>query len=136
MNDKGSAEGIIKLESTSQLPQEFIKVGKDFEEALGRCVLRDDNQKTDIILYKAQLDLFNMTDEVKNLTAWLNASPAVGGFNRSLAAMTYTGIYVPEGAGVKMSKESHKLIMEAQQAKERARGRANDWDSNDNQANN
>lgn len=111
---QSSIEGVIKIEKQGQLPEEFIKVGRDFDEALGKCVLRDDNQKNAVILYKAQLETFGLWDEIRDLTSWLNASGAVGGFNRSLAAMTYTGIYVPEGAGIKISKENQKALMEIQ----------------------
>ncbi len=117
----GSYEGVIKIEGQGQLPKEFITIGRDFDDALGRCVLRDDNQRNAVILYKAQLELFEMWEEIKDLTSWLNSSVAVGGFNRSLAAMTYTGIYVPEGAGIKLSKENQKALMELQ--KQRAMGR-------------
>ncbi len=120
-HQEGSYEGVIKIEGTGQLPKEFLTVGRDFEDALGRAVIRDDNQRNAIILYKAQLELFDMWEEIKDLTSWLNASAAVGGFNRSLAAMTYTGIYVPEGAGIKLSKENQKALMELQ--KQRAMGR-------------
>lgn len=113
-NAQRSVTGVVKIAGQSQLPQEFITIGTSFEEALGRCTLRDDRQKNAIILYKAQLDMFGMIDAVQDLTNWLNASSAVGGFNKSLAAMTYTGIYVPEGAGIKLSKQGSKEYMEAQ----------------------
>lgn len=111
---RDSLAGVVKFVGQSQLPQEFITIGKDFEEALGRAVLRDDKQRSDIIILKAQYELFEMWDEIRDLTAWLNGSGAVGGFNRSLAAMTYTGVYVPEGAGIKISKENQKALMELQ----------------------
>ena len=116
-NHQGSYEGVVKLLGKSQLPQEFITVGRSFDDALGRCVLRDDNQRNAVILYKAQLELFEMWDEIGDLISWLNASAAVGGFNRSLAAMTYTGIYVPEGAGIKLHKDNQKALMELQKIK-------------------
>lgn len=107
-------EGVVKIASQGQLPQEFITIGKSFEEALGRCTLRDDRQKNAIIIYKAQLEMFGMMKEIQDLTNWLNASSAVGGYNKSLAAMTYTGIYIPEGAGIKLSKQGSKEYLEAQ----------------------
>ena len=107
---RGGIEGVVKIVGSSPLAKEFIEVGKSFEEALGRCVIIDQNQQNLIILYKAQLDMFELWDEVRDLTNWLNASIAVGGFNRSLAAMVATNIYVPEGAGIKLSKESVKVL--------------------------
>jgi len=120
----GSVEGVIKIEGQGQLPQEFITIGHSFEEALGRCTIRDDAQKNAIIVYKAQLELFEMWDEIQDLTNWLNASSAVGGFNKSLAAMTHTMVYIPEGAGIKLDKDSKKALMEMQQM--RASGKRND----------
>jgi len=113
----GSVEGIIEIEGQSNLAKEFITIGQSFEEALGRCVLRDDEQKNAIVIYKAQLEMFGMWDEIDDLTNFLNASAAVGGFNRSLAAMTETGIYVADGAGIKLGKESQKALMELQKYK-------------------
>lgn len=116
-NHRTDVGGVIKIASQGQLPQEFITVGRGFDEALGRAVLRDDRQRNAIILYKAQLEMFEMWDEINDLTSWLNASAAVGGYNRSLAAMTYTGIYVPEGAGINMDKDTKKSLMEIQRMK-------------------
>jgi len=121
---KGDPAGVIKIAQPGQLAQEFITVGKSFEEALGRCVIRDDEQKNAIIIYKAQLEMFDMINEVKDLTNLLNAASAVGGFNRSLSAMVGTQIFVPEGAGIKLSKENQKALMELQ--KQRAMGRQGD----------
>lgn len=109
---------VLKIVKSGELAQEFITVGKSFEEALGRCTLRDDEQRNAIIIYKAQLELFDMEEEIKDLTNWLNAGAAVGGFNRSLAAMVGTGIYYPVGAGIKVNKEDQKALMEIQKQRE------------------
>jgi len=122
-------QGVIKIEGQGQLPQEFLTVGRDFDEALGKSTIRDDKQRNAIILYKAQLEMFQMWEEISDLTSWLNASGAVGGFNRSLAAMTYTGVYVPEGAGINLSKDTRKNLMEIQ--KLRALGQNNKDDKKD-----
>jgi len=124
MPSKGDIAGVIHIAQPGQLAQEFITVGKSFEEALGRCVIRDDEQKNAIIIYKAQLEMFDMIEEVKDLTNWLNAASAVGGYNRSLSAMVGTNIFVAEGAGIKLSKENQKALMEMQ--KQRAMGRQGD----------
>ena len=124
MPPKGDIAGVIHIAQPGQLAQEFITVGKSFEEALGRCVIRDDEQKNAIIIYKAQLEMFDMITEIADLTSWLNAASAVGGFNRSLSAMVGTNIFVAEGAGIKLSKENQKALMEMQ--KQRAMGRRED----------
>jgi len=118
---KSSVDGVLKIVKSGELAQEFITVGKSFEEALGRCSIRDDEQRNAIIIYKAQLDLFEMVDEVEDLTNWVNAGSAVGGFNRSLAAMVGTGIYYPVGAGIKVGKEDQKALMEIQKQRESRR---------------
>jgi len=118
---KSSVDGVLKIVKSGELAQEFITVGKSFEEALGRCSIRDDEQRNAIIIYKAQLDLFEMVDEVEDLTNWVNAGSAVGGFNRSLAAMVGTGIYFPVCAGIKVGKEDQKALMEIQKQRESRR---------------
>jgi len=114
MPPQGDVAGVIKIVQQGQLPQEFITTGNTFRAALGKCTIRDTEQRNAIIAYKAQLELFGMEQEIDDLTDWLNASSAEGGFNKSLAAMVGTGIYVPEGAGIKISKENQKALLELQ----------------------
>ena len=128
---KRDIAGVIHIAQPGQLAQEFITAGKSFEEALGRCTIRDDEQKNAIIIYKAQLTMFLMVDEITDLTNLLNAASAVGGFNKSLAAMVGTGIYVPEGAGIKLSKENQKALIELQ--KQRAMGRSGNGPGHENE---
>jgi len=116
--DRGDVGNVVKITGLSNLPQEFITAGKTFQETLGRCTIIDERQRSAIILYKAQLDMFTLTLAIEDLTNWLNASSAVGGYNKSLAAMTHTGIYVPEGAGIRLSKQGSKEYMEAQRRKD------------------
>ena len=131
MNDKagaqgkGSESGVIKVVGSTQLPQEFITIGKTFEEALGRAVLRDDKQKNAVILYKAQLEMFDLEDEIQDLTNWLNASAAVGGYNRLQAIMAHVGIVIPEAAGVKLSKQGSKEFIEAHRRQQYQNDREN-----------
>lgn len=120
-NRHSKIAGVVHMVNSTQLPQEFITIGKTFEEALGRCRIRDDNQKNFFILYKTQLEEFELTDEINELTSLLNASAAVGGFNISAAIMAHTGIYVPEGAGIKLGKEQYKQLMEAQRIRRKER---------------
>lgn len=112
--NQGSKSGVIKVVGSSQLPQEFITIGATFEEALGRCVFRDEQQRNDVNIYKDQLEMFDMTDEIESLTNWLNGSLGIGGYNRSLAAMTHAGVIIPELAGIKLSKQGSKEYIEAQ----------------------
>lgn len=112
--EQGNVEGVIRIEGQGSLAKEFITVGRTFEEALGRCVIRDDHQRNALIVYKAQLELFGMEEEISDLTNWLNASSAVGGYNRSLTAMTDIGIFMAEGAGLPLDKDSKKALLEMQ----------------------
>ena len=124
-----NVNGVVKIVGQSQLPQEFITVGKTFEEALGRCTIRDERLKNAIIIYKAQLQMFGMNDEIQHLTDLLNAASAVGGINRSLAAMSYIGIYVTEGAGIQLSKQGSKEYIAAMQRMDNQR-KQDDGDNN------
>ena len=124
MPKSGSVDGVVKIAQPGQLAQEFITASKSFDEALAKTTIRDEQLRNDIIVYKAQLELFEMTDEINQLTSWLTGSAAIGGFNRSIAAMVGTGIYVPEGAGIKLSKDNQKALMELQ--KERAMAKRDD----------
>jgi hypothetical protein len=118
MPRQGEVQGVIHIAQPGQLANEFITDAKSFSEALAKGTLRDEQQRNDIMVYKSQLSLFDMTKEIQELTEWLIGSNAIGGFNRSIAAMVGTNIYVPEGAGIQISKENQKAIMELQ--KERA----------------
>ena len=131
--NKTNVSSVVKFVGQTQLPQEFITIGKSFEEALGRCTIRDDEQKNAIIIYKAQLEMFEMWNEIQDLTNFLNASSAVGGYNKSLAAMTHTGIYVPEGAGIKLSKQNQKALADIQKNREERHSRRNGDNDNNNQ---
>lgn len=125
----GSDEGVIKIVGSKELPGEFITVGKSFSEALGRASILDERQRNAIIIYKAQLEMFEMNNELNDLTDWVNASIAIGGINRSLAAMAYTGIYTPDGAGIKLDKDSKKVLIEMQRM--RAEGHQNEHKEED-----
>jgi hypothetical protein len=129
---RGSLEGVVHdVIGIKNLPQEFITIGKNFDEALGRCVLRDDEQRNAVIIYKAQLEMFEMFDEIQHLTNWLNASAAVGGFNRSQAIMAHARVYLPEGAGVKVDKNTQKALMEMQQRRRQAANEQENHNEND-----
>ena len=116
--DFSSVSGVVQFVGQSQFEQELLAVGKDFDEALGRCVIRDEWQRNAIILYKAQLDMFGMATEIRDLTSFLNASAAIGGhYNRELATMAHVGIYVPPLSNPK----ERKAFMEYQQMRSKSK---------------
>ena len=112
----GSLEGVVRdVIANKNMPMEFITAAKSFEDALARCVIRDEQSLNDIILLYDQFMDFGMMDEIEILlTKKLIGGTSVGGFNRSLAAMTYSRIYDPQGAGVKSDKNTQKALMEIQ----------------------
>ncbi len=118
--DFSSVGGVVQFVGQSQFEQELLAVGKDFDEALGRCVIRDEWQRNAIILYKAQLEMFLMTREIMDLTSFLNASAAIGGhYNRELATMAHVGIYVPPLSNPK----EREAYMKYQEMRSKSRGR-------------
>jgi hypothetical protein len=126
MPRQSGIEGVIHIAQPGQLANEFITSSKSFDEALAKCPIRDEQLRNAIICYKAQLDMFEMTIEIGQLTSWLTGSSAVGGFNRSIAAMVGTGVYIPEGAGIKLTKESEKALMELQKQRAMSGNKDND----------
>jgi hypothetical protein len=113
--------GVVKPRGQTQLAQEYIIPGKNFEEALARTTIRDPNFLNNIVQLKAQMDMFNkeglFNDRIKALVNLLNGQNALNGINRSLSAMVGTGIYFAEGAGIKMSKEDKERLQETQRIK-------------------
>jgi hypothetical protein len=124
--------GVVKTRGQTQLAQEYIIPGKNFADAAARTTIRDPNFATDVVLLKGQMEIFNGTglfnsriDDIVNL---LNIQNSLNGFNRSLSAMVGTGIYYPEGAGIKMSKEDKKNYMDTQKMKYGKGNREDDKD--------
>lgn len=107
-------EGVIKLEGQTPLAQEFIKAGDTFRDALARSPIRDINERNNHILYHSQMEMFNkrglFQQAIEDHIDLITANSGIGGYNRSLAAMVGTNVYVPEGAGIKLSKESLKAL--------------------------
>ncbi|MDD5338164.1 MAG: hypothetical protein PHG35_01965 [Dehalococcoidales bacterium] len=113
--------GVRKLPGQKNLAQEYITPGKDFQDALARTTIQDPNFLNNVVQLYGQMMEFNenhlFDDAINELTLLLIGKNALGGYNRSLSAMVGTGIYYPEGAGIKMSKEDKKNYMEAQRLK-------------------
>ena len=122
---KGKGYGntaVVKLRGQTQLPMEYMIPGKTFEDALARTTLPDRNQLNAIIQLYDWMESFDENERFRNakqsVVDLLVGYNALNGFNRSLAAMTHTGIYLPEGAGIKMSKEDRKAFTESQRMRE------------------
>ena len=101
-------KGVVQSLGRGSIPREFITIGEDFSSALGRCVLRDEEQRNAIIIYKAQLEMFDLDYEIQDLTDLLNASSAVGGRNREQALEAHVGILRAKGLELKDGKVKKK----------------------------
>jgi hypothetical protein len=110
--------GVVKLRAQTQLAQEFITPGKAFDEALARTTIRDEGQLYSICLLHQWMEAFNerhlFDTRIQALCHLLTGFNAIGGINRSIAAMVGTGIYLPDGAGVKLSKQDREALTELQ----------------------
>ena len=111
-NHSGTVGGIYDTEGQTLLPHEFITGGKTFDEALGKCIFRDEAQKNAVIMWKAKLEEFHNEAGIQMIIDLLNGSRGVGGINNSLASMAHTMIYLPEGAGIKVGKNAEKINLE------------------------
>ena len=103
----------------SKLAEQFITAATNIYDAAAKTVFRD---------YKhvaAFIDIFSWCirngceQGLEDLLVTLISLPAIGGYNRSIAAMIATGVISPEAMGVAISKEGMKLIKEQIDAKRR-----------------
>ncbi len=108
----GKMQPTQRLFEDTGLPAEFIKVGKDIEEAMGRTSFIDDRQHNAAIALYAWGEEFECKSALDTLLMWLNGRPAIGGFNRIQAIMAHTGVIFPEACGVRLSKDSQRFIRE------------------------
>jgi hypothetical protein len=119
--DPSQYGGVVKVRGQSQLAEQYIMPAKNFKDALARTTIRDPNFLNNIVQLHGQMMEFNkeglFNDAIEELVNLLIGQNALQGYNRSLSAMVGTGIYYPEGAGIKMSKEDKANYMEAQRLK-------------------
>ena len=92
----------------SDFPSELIKANANFETALANCCLRDEEQRNACVVYKAQLEMFGMVEEINDLVNFLNGSVSIGGYSRVLAASSHIGMLHPSALGVKLNKEGQE----------------------------
>ncbi len=110
--------GVLTIEGNTDLPSEFIKVGKDIEEAIGRTVFVDQRELNAVVSLYQHLVRRKVLVGQETLLLWLNGKPAIGGFNRVQAIMAHTGIIFPEATGVKLGKDSQKFIRQQMESKQ------------------
>lgn len=124
--DKGTLANVVKIVGQGKLALEFITAAKNFTEALARGIFRDEAQKNAVIIYNSHLKMFDMLDELDDLTNFLVGTCSIGGYNRSASIMDDTGIYTPAGLGIKDSKEHEKAIKELREERNKSGNKRNE----------
>lgn len=114
LKDTSRFKGVVADSGDQLFPKELITVGKTRKDALGRDILRDEQQRNALIIYVAQLKMFDMVTEQDDVRDWLNASPAIDGVNRRQALMGWVRIYEPVSAGGNVDKNTQKALIETQ----------------------
>ncbi len=127
-NDGHLPSALMDGVTEGDFPSRLIQANKNFETALANCVIRDEEHRNAIIIYVAQLRLFNMAAEIQDVTNFLNGSISIGGFGRVIAASSHIGMLHPSTLGVKLHKEGEKAWAEAAMYNKRGRDRDRDGD--------
>ncbi len=124
--------GVVRLKESGNdsLEKELLTIGATIEAAIGRGVIKDDNQRNKIIRYLGRLQDCHLKPQMELLRIWINASFAVGGHQRDEALMANAKLWVPEG-GRKMDKKQMMKFLDNQAAQRQERHRNND-DGNNN----
>lgn len=108
MAEQNKPGSLIDGAEDREFPTRLIEANKSFKDALANCNIRDEQQRNAIIVYHAQLVMFELTEEIEELTNILNASLSIGGYGRVLAASSHIGMLHPSTLGVKLSKEGEQ----------------------------
>ncbi len=117
--------GVVKfLDQSSRLDKELLTIGATIEEAIGRAVIKDDNQRNKIIRYYGRLMDCHLLPQLDRLRIWINASFAVGGHQRDEALMANAKLWVPEG-GRRMDKKQMAQFLNNQSAQRAERQASN-----------
>jgi hypothetical protein len=117
--DKGKVSSVIKIAGQGHLAETFLTAGKSFDEALGKGIIRDEEQANALSLVFSWMMRHGIDESI--LTTWLKTRPAIGGYNRSAAIMDDTQTFTPSGLGMKDTKEHEKAIKELRDEKYRRR---------------
>ncbi len=117
--DKG---GVVRFsdQESGRLDKELLTIGATIEEAIGRAVIKDDNQRNKIIRYLGRLQDCHLLPQMDRLRIWINASFAVGGHQRDEALMSNAKLWVPEG-GRRMDKKQMTQFLNNQAAQREER---------------
>ena len=125
-----AGHGILGTSRDGGLPAEMIKSNEDFHDALANCWLRDEEQRNLVILYASQLKMFDMTEELEDLTNYLNASISINMASRAQALQGHVGMFFPSTSGMKVGKDELKFMAEANKASVRAKRNHDEEDGN------
>jgi len=105
--------GLLESSRDGNFPSSLIKANADFFSALANSSIRDEGQRNDIIDYSAQLRMFEMVEELEDLTNFLNASLSINMASRAQAAQAHSMIWFPQTSGMRLSKDEIKAYSEA-----------------------
>jgi len=79
-----------------------------------------------IVIYAAQLRMFEMTEELEDVTNFLNGGLSINMAARAQGLQAHVGMVFPSISGMKVSKDEMRFMAEAN--KENARRRRHDED--------
>lgn len=128
----GAGVGIERTSQEGGFPEAMLKASEDFRSALANCYIKDEDQRNSIILYAAQLTMFDMVDELEDLTNFLIASISINMTSRAQALQAHVGMFFPSTSGMKVGKEEMKYMKEANKESARSRDRhSNNGDKGD-----
>jgi hypothetical protein len=117
--DKARPEQGRTLLATSdegEFAARLLKANDDLMAALANSYLRDEEQRNAVVIYAAQLKMFDMVEELEELVAFLNGGLSINMASRAQALQASAGIVFPQISGMKASKEEMRYIAEANKA--------------------
>jgi len=102
----------------------FITASENLEAAWSLTTFRDEGQRNACLKLAHKLMKYHVVHGLVVLKALLDSNPAIGGYNRAVAAQVGTGIIDAEALGVNLSRSAKKALNRAS-AEKQARQTAN-----------
>ena len=124
-------KGLTAALGDHDFPLRLLEAAEDFKSALSNCSIRDEEQRNAIIIYAAQLDMFDMVEEKNDLTNMLRASISINMASRAQALQGHVGIFWPSTSGMKVGKEEQQFMAGANKAAAKARRNHDEEDKNE-----
>ncbi len=123
-------QGLLSATGESGFPGSLLKANEDFHSALANSYIRDEEQRNSLILYSAQLRMFAMTEELEDLTNFLNGGLSINMAGRAQGLQAHVGMVFPSISGMKVSKDEMKYMGQAnvERAKAKAKSKEDEED--------